>query len=212
LAKRLGVAGSVLGVLAGVAQTSIGSRIPEWTGNKLQPGPLGLLTILLSLIAGAAAVRQAASLRSTGFRTACALAMIGPGLLCLSTVGRLWYVPGLLLLLAGAVSIDNWLDVAALVARNWLRCLLGLLGLAELLMAAGSAPLTLVLGLLGGVALLAAAWLAPPRKATAALLLGTVPFTALAWTAVVPVLLLVVAIAIAAALAGRPSTRSSAHA
>jgi hypothetical protein len=45
IAARLGLAGSGLGLLAGLVQATVGSRIPDWTGAKLAPGGLGLLTI-----------------------------------------------------------------------------------------------------------------------------------------------------------------------
>jgi len=34
LAVRLGITGSLLGIVAGLAQATIGTRIPEWTGAK----------------------------------------------------------------------------------------------------------------------------------------------------------------------------------
>lgn len=86
--------------------------------------------------------------------------------------------------------------------------LLGASGAAELLKAAGAS--SLVVGAAGGAALLAAAWPAPSRVVLAALTaLGVVPFAAVAWTAVVPVVLLVVATGIAVALdPGRRTRRA----
>ncbi|MGH2984622.1 MAG: hypothetical protein ACRDK5_10295, partial [Solirubrobacterales bacterium] len=49
-----GVAGAALGIVAGIAQWAFGNVIPEWTGNKLHPVQLGIITIALSLIALAA--------------------------------------------------------------------------------------------------------------------------------------------------------------
>jgi hypothetical protein len=37
LGYKLGVAGAMLGVLAGSIQSVLGDNIPEWTGNKLHP-------------------------------------------------------------------------------------------------------------------------------------------------------------------------------
>jgi len=51
-----GVAGAALGIAAGIAQWAIGNEIPEWTGDKLHPVQLGIITIALSLIALAAVV------------------------------------------------------------------------------------------------------------------------------------------------------------
>jgi hypothetical protein len=44
--------------VAGVIQATAGHRIPDWTGAKQAPGALGLLTIILSLLAGLAAAWQ----------------------------------------------------------------------------------------------------------------------------------------------------------
>ena len=205
----VGLAGSALGLIAGMVQAIIGAWIPECTGAAKQaPGRLGLLTVALSLLAGFAAYRQARPGTGTTSRTACAAALLVPGLLCFSTVGRLWYLPGALLLAAGVLSIDSIRDTWTLLARHWLRCLLGLLGAAELLMAAGAAPVLLTVGAVGGVALIAAATIARSRARLVALVvLGTVPFAALACTAVIPVLLLLAAAAIAVPLTRHPWPR-----
>ena len=207
---RLGITGSALGVIAGTVQALIGSRIPEWTGAKQDPGSLGLLTIALSLLAGYAAHRQARPNTTVKSRAAYAAALLIPGLLCFSTVGRLWYLPGPLLLAAALISIDSLRDTSTLITRNWLRCLLALLGAAELLMAAGAAPVLMAVGAVGGVALIAAASVARSRASLVALtVLGTVPFTLLAWTAVVPVLLLLAAAAIAVPLTRHAMPRAA---
>jgi hypothetical protein len=51
-----GVGGAALGIAAGIAQWAVGNEIPEWTGDKLHPVQLGIITIALSLIAIAAVV------------------------------------------------------------------------------------------------------------------------------------------------------------
>ena len=117
------------------------------------------------------------------------------------------------LLLAGILSIDSVRDTATAIGRNWWRSLLGVLGATELLMAAGAAPVLLAVGAVGGIALLLAASIARTRTAVAGLLIvGTVPFAVLAWTAVVPVLLLLLAAALAAplirAIPAEPPTRT----
>lgn len=198
-AAIFGLAGSVLGVVAGTVQATIGSSIPDWTGAKASPIPLGLLTIGLSVVAGWVALRRRNSGLSVWGRVACALGLIGPGLLCLSTVGRLWYPSALLMVAAGVMTIDSWPDTARAFAEDWLRVLLTALGGFEILMAAGAAPFLMVVGTAGGCALIAAAWLrAVPRGVLVGLVVaGTVPFAALAWTAIVPVLLAVVAMVVA---------------
>ena len=138
LAAWLGAAGGGLGILAGVVQTTVGSQIPVWSGAKADPRALGLLTVLLSALALLAALRQSRPGLTTGLRGLAALALLVPGLLCLTTVGRLWYLPGLLIISAGILTVDSWTDTASVVRQNWLRCLLSGLGACQLLMAAGS--------------------------------------------------------------------------
>jgi hypothetical protein len=202
---RLGVAGAAAGVVAGGVQASFGERIPAWTGGKAAPLSLGLLTIALAALAGAAALAQTRSSLTAGSRAACAAVLVVPALLCFSTVGRLWYLPGPLLLLAAVRSLDSCRDTVHLITANWLRVLLGLLGAAELLMAAGARPALLVVGAAGGVTLVVAARVAHTRAWLAvSVLVGALPFAVLAFTAVVPVVLLLVAAAVTAALVHRP--------
>jgi hypothetical protein len=195
----LGLAGSAIGVVAGVVQAATGPLIPDWTGDKASPVPLGLLTIGLAALAGFCAVRQRDGGLSVWGRAACGLGLIGPGLLCLSTAGRLWYPSAVLLLVAGMMTIDSWRATGKAFADDWLRVLLTVLGGFELLMAAGAAPFTMTVGVLGGVALIAAAWLrTAPRGVVVALVIGgTVPFAALGWYAVVPLLLAAAAVVVA---------------
>ena len=100
-----GVAGAALGIVAGIAQSAFGNEIPEWTGNKLHPVQLGIITIALSLIALAAVVfanRHPAI--SPAARVALGVAILLAALVCFTTVGRLWYLPGpLLIIAAGAL-------------------------------------------------------------------------------------------------------------
>jgi hypothetical protein len=113
---------------------------------------------------------------------------------------------------AGILSIDSWKDMAIVTMRKWLSCLLSALGVCELLMAAGAPPLLTAVGAVGGIALFAAAWLRTPhRSAVLGLVaLGTVPFAALAWTAIVPVLLLFAAAAVAVPLVQDAGARTRA--
>lgn len=206
-AAGFGAAGSVLGLVAGTAQAAFGSRIPEWTGAKASPIALGLLTVALAASAGWAALLQRDPSLSTAGRAACAAGLAGPGLLCLSTAGRLWYPSALLMIVAGAMTIDSWPDTAKMLAANWFRVLLGALGACQLLMAAGAAPALAVAGVLGGTSLIAAAvrrsW---PRSVLAVLLtVGIAPFAILAWAAIVPPL-----VALGAALIAIPVFRGTA--
>ena len=102
--RVLGAVGALLGVAAGVVQLAAGSSIPDWTGNKNDTSGLGLATIMLSIVAGIA-LWQLARVRRLSFRVAYALMGIAAVVICFTTVGRLWYVPGPLLLLAFVLSL-----------------------------------------------------------------------------------------------------------
>lgn len=204
LAARLGATGAALGVFAGLVQVTVGTRIPSWTGDKRAPVQLGTLTIALSLLAAAAAIRQSRPAIPEDVRAVCSLAIALPGLLCFTTVGRLWYLPGPLLLAAAAVTFHGAREIAELLGRNYLRLLLGLLGTAEVLMAVSGPPPVVAVGTAGGVALAVAAWRGPSRRLFPHFVLaGIAPFPALAWTAVVPVVLAVLAGAIATVVSHR---------
>ncbi|WP_295701883.1 hypothetical protein [Lapillicoccus sp.] len=215
LAARLGGAGAVAGVVAGLIQLTLGPSIPEWTGAKSSPGALGLLTMVLSLLAGLAALRQRDANLSTGHRTAYAAIIIATALLCFTTVGWLWWwLPAPLLFAAGSLTIDNTHDSIRAIRDNWARCLLTVLGGSEILMAAGAGPLLMAVGGLGGAVLVAVAWVPMTQRSTFLdlVLIGTVPFALLGWTAIAPILLMLMAVAIALPLVraiptrrGRPS-------
>lgn len=207
LVTRLGMGGAVLGVAAGLAQVAVGDRIPEWSGAKQAPVGLGLLTVALSLIGGLAALLQRRPLTILA-RAACALGLVGPGLICLTTVGRLWYLPSLLLSLAGILTVERWGPTFAAVTTEWMRVLLSVLAACEILMAAGAAPVPALVGGLGGVIVAVTAWARPTRRIPSRVLvaLGAVPFAVVGWTAVVPVLVALESIAIALVL---PTRRAS---
>lgn len=90
---------------------------------------------------------------------------------------------------------------------TWSRSLLVILGGCQFLMAARAEPVTTVVGVLSGVALVAAA-LVPQRErlvSAGLVLVGTVPFAAVAWSALVPLLVLLVGLSLAAPLVRRPA-------
>jgi hypothetical protein len=103
-ATGVAAAAVLLGVFAGLVQLVAGSSIPEWTGNKMDPAGLGLATIVLSLVAGVALWQLRRPLPAWA-RVACALVSVACAAVCFSTVGRLWYVPGALLLLATLLAV-----------------------------------------------------------------------------------------------------------
>lgn len=194
LAARLGGAGAVAGVAAGLVQLTIGSRIPEWTGAKSAPAALGLLTMALSLLAGYAALSQRDDTLTTGRRTAYAVLILVPGLVCSTTVGWLWWwLPAPLLFAAGALTIDNGRASLRAIRDSWPRCLLTALGGCELLMAASAGPLLMALGGLGGAVLGAVAWTRMRRgTALGLVVVATAPFAILGWTAIAPILVMLI--------------------
>jgi hypothetical protein len=201
VAAGLGLAGGGLLVAAGIVQATLGTVIPDWTGDKLAPVALGLLTVGLGVIAlvSARCLRTGSALWALG--------LVGPGLLSLSTVGRLAWLPAAVLIVAtGFAAADGGRDALRVLRAEPVRVLLTVLAATELLMAAGAAPVPMVVGALGGLALLAATWLRRlPRGPRIGLaLLGVLPFAGVGWTALVPVLLALVAAPLLVVAVRRP--------
>jgi hypothetical protein len=211
VAAGLGTAGALLLGVAGLVQATLGAVIPDWTGDKLAPVGLGLLTVGLAGLALVAARRVLPGL-PPGQRAAWALGLAGPGLLCLSTVGVLAWVPAALLVAAAALTVAGGArESARAVAAHWPQVLLSALGLCELLMAAAAPPWLTAIGAVSGVALVLAAWL-PARTGlrVALVLLGTAPLAIVGWFALVPPLVAVVALPLAAVvLRSRPTATVS---
>ena len=99
----------------------------------------------------------------------------------------------------GAAGTLTVAGAARAVAARWPRVLLSALGLCQLLMAAAAPPWLTAVGAVSGVALVLAAWL-PARTGVlvALVLLGTAPLAIAGWFALVPPLVAVVALPIAA--------------
>lgn len=128
LAIRLGTWGATLGMLAGVVELSIGAHICPWIGNKENPAVLGLVTILLSGLALAAfIVVRKQEPRTNDGKLAILLGALLPAAICFTTVGRLWYLPGALLMVAAALlAYEFWMTPQAKVSpgtsgRTWRR-------------------------------------------------------------------------------------------
>ena len=99
-----------------------------------------------------------------------------------------------------------WQRFRSVVATHWLRGLLGVLGVFELLMAISAAPnITVATGLVAGSKLIAAAVVTRPGKRTmmAVLVAATLPFAVVTWWTIVAPLLTVVAFVIGFAATGR---------
>lgn len=102
----LGVAGAALGVVAGIVQWAFGDEIPDWTGNKLHPVQLGIITILLSLLALGCVGFLARNSEARAWQRALAgLGILAAAGICFTTVGALWYLPGPLLIVSAALLL-----------------------------------------------------------------------------------------------------------
>ncbi len=97
-------AGVLLGVCAGIVQLTYGSSIPAWTGDKNDTVALGLATIGLSLVAGVALWRLLRAPRLWE-QIICAVVALVCAVVCFTTVGRLWYLPGPLLIVATVAGL-----------------------------------------------------------------------------------------------------------
>lgn len=99
IVDEIGKLGSALGVLAGFIELSIGTKILSWIGNKENPAILGIITILLSVIAFVSIRSAHNKINPTNDRKlATFLGVLLPAAICFTTVGRLWYLPGSLLI------------------------------------------------------------------------------------------------------------------
>jgi hypothetical protein len=111
IAIQAGISGSALGILAGLIELTIGTQIRPWIGNKESPAILGVVTFLLSVMAFAAVI--AARKRETqtnDWKLAIFLGVLLPASICFTTVGRLWYLPGTLLLASAVLfAFEFWL-------------------------------------------------------------------------------------------------------
>lgn len=191
LAGRLALMGASLGVVAGLVELTLGPSLREWVGDKQDTTRLGLTTVLLSAVALAAAL----ALRRPGEglprrRVAIALAITIPALVCFTTVGRLWYLPGLLLLAAGGLVAAGTRprDVAAALDEwHWRAGLVALCGAYHVVLGATALGAAGILGVLGGALIWAAIATVrrSPGLAHALLLAGALPFAAATWWSVV---------------------------
>jgi hypothetical protein len=139
LARRLGTWGAALGMLAGLVELGIGSLIRPWIGDKENPVVLGIVTLLLSGLALAATILASKRGALTqNVKLALFLGLLFPATICFTTVGRLWYLPGSLLLAAAALLANQfWMTPQPVVStattgRAW-RLIAGLGSLMVLL-------------------------------------------------------------------------------
>jgi hypothetical protein len=210
----LAALGASLGVVAGVLELVLGPHIRSWVGNKQDTTRLGLATLALSAIALLAAVtwlrRQDAAV---GTRLLVVVGLIVPGLICFTTAGRAWYLPGALLVVAAAMAAselhEDTREVVETISRHWLATLTGVLGAIYIFLGATALGAAGMLGILGGIMIIAVVALSsriPPRVAPLVLLVAALPFAVLTWWSIVTPLLAILVVAIGwFACVGRPA-------
>ena len=117
--------------------------IREWIGNKENPVILGFATLSLSILAlfSILSVQQNSPL-GNNHKLAVFLGVVIPACICFTTVGRLWYIPGPLLLgTAFLLAYSFWIQTSSFlptVDGMPLR-LLGMLGAVLILSSFGLA-------------------------------------------------------------------------
>lgn len=110
LSFQLAAWGAVLGMLAGLAETTIGASIRPWIGNKENPFVLGLVTLFLSGLAWITVrIARKHVPYTADAKLATILGVLVPAGVCFTTVGALWYLPGILLSMSACLLIgDFW--------------------------------------------------------------------------------------------------------
>jgi hypothetical protein len=191
-AAVLGLIGGSLGLVAGFLELTAGPSIRSWVGNKADTTRLGLATLVLAGIALAAALvlarRQDAS---APLRLGLAIGFLLPGLICFTTVGQLWYLPGALLLTAAALGAGglrkDTRQVAAALDHNWPAILTVALAAFYIFLGATALGIAGGLGIVGGIVVLVlvvARGKVPTWLGIAVLVLAALPFAALTWWSV----------------------------
>ena len=120
-AIRLGTWGAALGMLVGVVELSFGANIRAWIGNKENPFILGLVTLLLSGLAWITVrLAQKHTPQNADSQLASILGVLVPAGVCFTTVGMLWYLPGILLSVSAALLIaDFWRNRPRVAIQPW---------------------------------------------------------------------------------------------
>lgn len=125
---------------------------------------------------------------TAGRRAAVVAGQLLPALVCFSTVGRLWLVPGALLLAATALTVAVApVAIVRAIGAAWPGVLTVAAGLCYALAAAGTDGALRGFGLAAGLVVAAVPWIAnrSGRAAWVVLVLGAIPFAAVTWWALV---------------------------
>jgi hypothetical protein len=219
LGAYLATMGASLGILAGLAELTLGPHIRSWVGNKQDTTRLGLATITLSAIALLAAVTWLQRREpSPGTRLLIVVGLIVPGVICFTTVGRAWYLPGALLV-AGTATAASELrkdtrGVVETISRHWLAALTVVLGAFYIFLGATALGIAGVLGIGGGITILVIVALSsriPTRVASLALVAAALPFALLTWWSIVTPLLAILVMATGSFALRRSAPVRAAH-
>lgn len=106
----MGKTGSSIGVIVGLIELSVGTKILSWIGNKENPIILGMITIFLSVIVFVSVrFSEKNNIPTDDCKLAIFLGILLPTTICFTTVGRLWYLPGILLILTSvSLGYEYW--------------------------------------------------------------------------------------------------------
>jgi hypothetical protein len=154
-AALAGTIGASVGLAAGLAELTVGPSIRSWVGSKADTTRLGLATLALAGLALVAALTLLRRPRAPApNRLGLAVGLLIPGVICFTTVGRLWYLPGVLLVGAGIATVvdvrKERSEVATTLGRNWTAVLTVVLGAFYVFLGATALGLAGILGMLEG--------------------------------------------------------------
>lgn len=211
LVGRAGLVAAVLGTAAGTAEVLVGTA--PWLGDKNDPTTLGLVTVLLALVVGAAALgwRRATT---TPRALAVAAAMLVPALLGVTTAGAAWVPAGAAAVVGGVAALRHGVRPSSLrpaLTAQWPSILLGALALLYLALGIAARGLPGALALVGALAVGAALLVRHRSRAVAAgvLVAGTLPWAVLDWWSVVPPVTAVLALGVGLPLVLRRPARET---
>ncbi|MGA1848194.1 MAG: hypothetical protein ACMUHB_02540 [Thermoplasmatota archaeon] len=116
---KIGVAGGALGMFAGLIQLTAGGSLEGITGSKDSPFILGLITIILSGFSLYCVYHaKKGTSKDITKRIAPLIGISIPALVCFTTVGFLWFVPGPLLIVSVVLySLKLHREIAT--EENW---------------------------------------------------------------------------------------------
>jgi hypothetical protein len=188
VAARLGVAGAALGAIAGAVELTVGSSIPSWIGDKHDTTRLGIVTLVLAGIAIGSGLTLARRHDDDARRLLLAAGLVVPGLVGYTTVGRLWYVPGALLIAGGLAAVRGLRrdarSIVHAIARQWTRGLVAALGVVYAALGLTAHGPATIDGIGGGLLVIAIALLLPRLPAALAvtgLVASVLPFAIVTW-------------------------------